>query len=246
MKKALRILLLLALSMGVLSAGSCRSTEMPPESLRAAEKVTVEAGIEALMYEKGITDLSKYSDNTSTGAPVRTFDAGEATNDMTVFPSTVWHLYDGRQGYIRLPTTEYYYTIENDGTVRQFANPTKTVEYLPYSPTELSTEERRAAEKDHVQQGVQTLMTLEELTDLSLYADGTPTGSPVRTYDSGEATNDMTIFPSQAWHLYREPDEGTTMFFRERTVEYYYTVENDGTVRQFGDAAKTVEYNAGG
>jgi len=126
MKKALPILLLLVLSMGVLSAGSCRSTEMPPESLRAAEKVSVEAGIEALMQEKGLADLSKYADGTPTGAPVRTYEAGEATNDMTIFPSTVWHLYPG---YSRLPTWECYYTVENDGTVRQFGDAAKTVEY---------------------------------------------------------------------------------------------------------------------
>ena len=31
------------------------------------------------------------------------------------------------------------------------------------------------------------------------------------------------------------------MFFRPAT-ECYYTVEHDGTVRQFADAAKTTEY----
>lgn len=78
------------------------------------------------MADKGTTDLSKYADGTPTGAPVRTYDAGEATNDMTVFPSTVWHLYPD---YSRLPTWKYYYTIENDGTVRQFGDPARTVEY---------------------------------------------------------------------------------------------------------------------
>ena len=206
----------------------------------------MEAGIEALMQENGLTDLSKYADGTPTGAPVRSYNAGEATNDMTVFPSTVWHLYyDGRQGYTRLPTMKYYYTVENDGTVRQFSDPAKTVEYT-YSRPEPSPEEKRAAEKTIVVDGVGNLMSIEGLTDLSRYADGTPTGSPVRSYEAWEATNDMAVFPSTVWHLYRDVDEGTTLFFRLATTEYYYTVENDGTVRQFGDPAKTVEYNAGG
>jgi hypothetical protein len=126
MKKALRIVLLLALFIGVLSACSCASTEMSPEAERAGEKAVIEAGIKVLMQENGLTDLSKYADGTPTGAPVRTYEAGEATNDMTVFPSTVWHLYPG---YERLPTREYYYTVENGGTVRQFGDPAKTVEY---------------------------------------------------------------------------------------------------------------------
>jgi hypothetical protein len=88
--------------------------------------VTVEAAIDSLMQQNSLTDLSRYADNTSTGAPVWTFDAGEATNDMTVFPSTVWKLYPG---ILRMPTMRYYYTVENDGTVRQFKDAAKTVEY---------------------------------------------------------------------------------------------------------------------
>jgi hypothetical protein len=126
MKKALRILFLLAISVGLLLACSCTNTEIGPEAERGGENANVEAGIEALMRDKGLSDLSKYADGTPTGAPVRTYEAGEATNDMTVFPSTVWHLYPG---YSRLATLEYYYTVENDGTVRQFSDPAKTVEY---------------------------------------------------------------------------------------------------------------------
>lgn len=100
-----------------------------PEAERRAEMVTVEAAIECLMHEEAITDLSRYADNTTTVAPVRTYDAGEATNDMTVFPSAVWHVYDGSHGCMRVPTTECYYTVEHDGTVRQFADAAKTVEY---------------------------------------------------------------------------------------------------------------------
>jgi hypothetical protein len=241
MKKALRIVFLLVLVTGVASACACPRRTMTPEALRGGEKATVEAGIEALMNDKGITDLSKYADGTPTGAPVRSYNAGEATNDMMVFPSTVWHLYyDGRQGYTRLPTMKYYYTVENDGTVRQFSDPAKTVEYT-YSRPEPSPEERRAAEKTIVVDGVGNLMSIEGLTDLSRYADGTPTGAPVRSYNAGEATNDMAVFPSTVWHLYRDYNEGTTLIFRLPTTEYYYTVENDGTVRQFGDPAKTVE-----
>ena len=80
-------------------------------------------------------------------------------------------------------------------------------------------------------------MSIEGLTDLSRYADGTPTGSPVRSYEAWEATNDMAVFPSTVWHIY-------PLYERLPTREYYYTVENDGKVRQFGDPAKTVEYNA--
>ena len=126
MKKALRIPLLLVLCIGAVSACSCTNTEMSPEAERAGEKAVIEAGIEVLMQENGLTDLSKYADGTPTGAPVRTYEAGEATNDMTIFPSTVWHVYPD---YERLPTREYYYTVENDGTVRQFSDPAKTVEY---------------------------------------------------------------------------------------------------------------------
>jgi hypothetical protein len=253
--KALKVVLLLVLLVVVLYAGRRIAESYPwsmrpqpsPWSEREAERVTVEAAIQALMVDENITDLSKYADNSTTVAPVRTFEAGEATNDMSVFPSVVWHVYDGPHGYMRVPTTKYYYTVEVHGTVSQFHDAAKTFEYPAYGPPELTPEERRSQEKYHVQQGVEQLMRLEGLTDLSLRADGTPSGSPVRTYGSGEATNDMAMFPSQAWHLYREMDEGTTpltMFFHQRTTECCYTVEHDGTVRQFADAAKTVEYNS--
>jgi hypothetical protein len=126
MKKVLRIILFLVLWAGAVSVYSCTNTELSPEVERAGEKATIEAGVQALMWEKGLTDLSKYADGTPTGAPVRSYDAGEATNDMTIFPSTVWHLYPD---YERLPSRDYYYTVENDGTVRQFGDPAKTVEY---------------------------------------------------------------------------------------------------------------------
>jgi hypothetical protein len=127
MKKALRIVFLLVLAVSLVSACTWGQRPQPsPEVERKREKVTVETSVKALMVDKGITDLSKYADGTPTGAPVRTYEAGEATNDMTIFPSTVWHVYPG---YERLPTREYYYTVENDGTVRQFADAAKTVEY---------------------------------------------------------------------------------------------------------------------
>lgn len=248
MNRALKVVLLLVLVIVVPYAGRRIAESYPwrmkvnsPDAWKGAEMVTVEAAIEALMYYENITDLSKYADNATTWAPVRTYEAGEATNDMSIFPSAVWHVYDGSHGYMRVPTTKCYYTVEHDGTVRQFADPAKTEEYT-YNRPEPTPEERRADEENLVQDGVRMLMEIEELADLSLYADGTPTESPLRTYDAGEATNDMSVFPSAVWHLYREPDEGTTMFFRVPTTECYYTVEHDGTVRQFADAAKTVEY----
>ena len=126
MKKVLQIILLLVLWTGAVSVCSCTSTEISPEVERAGEKATIEAGVQALMQENGLTDLSKYADGLLTGAPVRSYDAGEATNDMTTLPSTVWHLYPD---YERLPSRDYYYTVENDGTVRQFGDAAKTVEY---------------------------------------------------------------------------------------------------------------------
>lgn len=240
MKKALRILLLLALAVTVVSACACSPrTDWSPEQKRAAEKVTVEAGIEALMQENGLTDLSKYTDGTPTGAPVRSYEAGEATNDMTAFPSTVWRLHPD---WLRSSTMQYFYTVENNGTVRQFGDAAKTVEY--HEP-ELTPEQKRTKEKVMVAGYVDMLMMVEGLTDLSKYADGTPTGAPVKSYDAGEATNDMTVFPSTVWRLYRDADEGATPLLDVASTEYYYTVENDGTVRQFSDPAKTVEYNAG-
>lgn len=49
----------------------------------------------------------------------------------------------------------------------------------------------------------------------------------------------MTIFPSPVWGLHSPPDR---WYVRDPTTEYFYTVELDGTVRQFADAAMTQEY----
>lgn len=130
MKKVLRIILLLALAVSLVSACTLGQKPQPsPEVERSREKVTVETAVKALMQAEGLTDLSKYADGTPTGAPVRNYSAGEATNDMASFPSSVWHIYDGKEGYIRLRTMMYYYTVENDGTVRQFKDAAKAVEY---------------------------------------------------------------------------------------------------------------------
>jgi len=91
MKKALRIVLLLVVTVGLVSACTCTRMRNSAKWSRGAERVTV-----------------------------------EATNDMTIFPSTVWHLYPG---YTRQPTLKCYYTVENDGTVRQFGDAAKTVEF---------------------------------------------------------------------------------------------------------------------
>ena len=138
MNRALKVVLLLVLLVVVLYAGRRIVESYPwrmkpqpgPEAQRGAEMVTVEAAIECLMYQEAITDLSKYADNTTTWAAVRTYESGEATNDMSIFPSAVWHVYeDGQHGCMRVPSTEWYYTVEHDGTVRQFADAAKTVEY---------------------------------------------------------------------------------------------------------------------
>jgi hypothetical protein len=125
MRKALRIVVLLVVTIILMSACTCSKMKDSEEWRAGGEKVSVEAAIEGLMHDNGITDLSKYSDNSSTAALVRTFDAGEATNDMTIFPSTVWPIYPG---YSRVATTKLYYTVENDGTVRQFSDPAKSEE----------------------------------------------------------------------------------------------------------------------
>jgi hypothetical protein len=127
MKKALPIVLLLVLFGSLVSA--CAWGQGPrssPEDERKMEKTAVEVGVEFLMEENGLMDLSKYADSTPTGAPVRTYEAGEATNDMSTFPSSVWRLHPG---ILRTSTTKYYYTVENDGRVRQFRDAAKTVEY---------------------------------------------------------------------------------------------------------------------
>ncbi len=138
MSKALKVILVLALSLvvvAIVARAVVWAVDSYPfrskccEWTPGAEMVTVEAAIEALMYYENITDLSKYADNTTTWAPVRTYEAGEATNDMSIFPSAVWHVYDGSRGCIRVPTTKCYYTVEHDGTVRQFADAAKVTEY---------------------------------------------------------------------------------------------------------------------
>ncbi len=137
MNRALKVVLLLVLIAVVVYAGRRIASGITadyrrsdsPEMQRSAEMVTVEAAIECLMYEEAITDLSKYADNTTAVAPVRTYESGEATNDMSAFPSIVWHVYDGSHGCMRVPATRWYYTCEHDGTVRQFADAAKTVEY---------------------------------------------------------------------------------------------------------------------
>jgi hypothetical protein len=106
----------------------------------------------------------------------------------------------------------------------------------PAYPDEL---ERRKVEKAYVQTAVRALMVDEGLSDLSRYADGTPTGAPVWTYAAGNATNDMTVFPSPVWGLHSPPDR---RYVWDGTTEYFYTVELDGTVRQFADLGKTEEY----
>jgi hypothetical protein len=129
MKKALRIPLLLLLVSFVSLVSACTRGQGPkssPEDERKMEKAAVEAGVEFLMQENGLTDLSKYADGMPAGVPVRTYEAGDATNDMTAFPGTVWKLCPG---ILRTLTTRYYYTVENDGTVRQFKDAAKTVEY---------------------------------------------------------------------------------------------------------------------
>ena len=109
---------------------ACGSAYPDELERRRIEKAYVQTSIRALMVDEGLSDLSRYADGTQTGAPVWTYAAGYATNDMTVFPSSVWGLYSPPdRHYVTDPVTEYYYTVELDGTVRQFADAAKTQEF---------------------------------------------------------------------------------------------------------------------
>lgn len=131
----MRMMFMLAIAFAALwtSSLSCGSSDgYDPEHDPSVEKMLVETAVTTMMQEEGCTDLSKYADGSPTGAPVKTYEAGQASNDMASFPSFVWHIYDdGKQGYFRLPTTNYYYTVELDGTVRQFSDSDKTTELNP-------------------------------------------------------------------------------------------------------------------
>ena len=72
----------------------------------AAELSTVQAAVDAMMTEEGLTSLTNLT------AP----DAGNTTQDMTQFPNTDYPLYPT---YMRDATTTYFYWCYPNGTVCQ-------------------------------------------------------------------------------------------------------------------------------
>ncbi|MEE9464756.1 MAG: hypothetical protein V3W14_04170, partial [Candidatus Neomarinimicrobiota bacterium] len=161
-----------------------------------------------------------------------------------------------RVSYMLLPATEYYYTVETDGTVRQFdgANVTLATEY-----------------PDNEREARRTEMYLVSLAVAEMMADNGLTGIPAPLdYAGGVATSDMgsmgeTGFPDYSTAVTDKgytgeetPRAGYVLYGHDRIVpddttqfesvsymllpatEYYYTVEADGTVRQFDGANVTL------
>jgi len=165
--------------------------------------------------------------------------------------------------YISILETEYYYTCESDGTVRQFDGPdAATATEYPKS----EREERRR-EMYLVSLAVQDMMTDNELTVVPNpmdFASGVATnllGDNPDTAVTREGFPDNTTvaddkgytgvgFPRDGYVLY-EHDKitatgnfTTTSYIPMLTTKYYYTCELDGTVRQFDgpDVATATEY----
>jgi hypothetical protein len=161
-----------------------------------------------------------------------------------------------RVSYIPLPTTEYYYTVEMDGTVRQFDGPDVAV------ATEYPDNEREArrTEMYFVSLAVVEMMADNGLTEIPApldYAGGVATGDMGSTGETGFPdystavtdkgyTGEGTPIPGYVLYEHdRIVADDTTRFERVSyillpTTEYYYTVEMDGTVRQFDGANVTL------
>ena len=170
--------------------------------------------------------------------------------------------------YLSMLETEYYYTIEANGTVRQFDGPdvATAIEY----PTN--------AEFNNVQSAVIAMMVdnaLAEIPDPINYAGGTATnlmGDNPDTATTVEGFPDITMTVADKGYtgtgsardgyvLYQhttiDPDDTTIyyvvsyLFMLETDeyidvlrTEYYYTCEADGIVRQFDgpDVTTAMEY----
>ncbi len=157
-------------------------------------------------------------------------------------------------------TTEYYYTCEADGTVRQFdgADVATATEY----PS--SKWEARRTEMYNVSVAVIAMMTDNGLSVLPVpleYAGGIATNDMGSTLTTGfpdiattaaEKGYTGTGTPRDGYVLYEHDKistDNTTRFntasyIHLLTTEYYYTCEADGTVRQFdgADVATALEY----
>ncbi|MBA7599424.1 hypothetical protein ES703_06457 [subsurface metagenome] len=162
--------------------------------------------------------------------------------------------------YMPALATNYYYTCEADGTVRQFdgADVATATEY----PS--SKWEARRTEVYSVSLAVIAMMTENRLSVLPLpleYAGGIATndmgstlttGFPDITTTAAEKGYTGTGTPRDGYVLYKHDKISTDNITQFETVsyipmlttEYYYTCEADGTVRQFDgpDVATAIEY----
>ncbi len=156
--------------------------------------------------------------------------------------------------YISIPETEYYYTCEADGTVRQFDGPdVATATEYPSSEWEV-----RRTEMYNVSLAVIDMMTdngLSAIPNPMNFAGGIATnlmgydpdieetveGFPDITTTAVHKGYTGTNFPRGGYVLYghdKISTDNTTQFETARyiimlTTKYYYTCEADGTVRQF-------------
>lgn len=150
--------------------------------------------------------------------------------------------------------TEYYYTCEADGTVRQFDGPdvTKATEY-PHNEREM-----RRRELYLVSEAVKAMMLNNDLVLIprpmnfisgvatNLLGDNPVTkikkeGFPDISTNVEEKGYTGERFPRNGYVLYEHDkilSENTTLYdtvkyLPFRTTRYYYTCERDGTVRQY-------------
>jgi len=167
--------------------------------------------------------------------------------------------------YISMLETEYYYTCEADGTIRQFDGPdvTTAAEYPK------SEREERRREIYMVSQAVTDMMTDNDLSALPNpmdFAGGVATNFMGDDPDTGITTEGFpdnttavvdkgytgTGYPRDGYVVYEHdkiPTNATdnfttTTYIPMHTTKYYYTCEWDGTVRQFDgpDVATAMEY----
>ena len=167
--------------------------------------------------------------------------------------------------YISILETEYYYTCEVDGTVRQFDDPDVA------TATEYPKSEREERRRELY---IVSLAVIDMMTDNSLsvvpnpmdFAGGAATNLMGDNPDTGIITEGFpdnatadddkgyigTDFPKDGYMLYEHDKISTANTTQFETVsyipmlttKYYYTCELDGTVRQFDgpDVATATEY----
>jgi hypothetical protein len=150
--------------------------------------------------------------------------------------------------------TEYYYTCEADGTVRQFDGPdvTKATEY-PHNEREarrrelyLITEAIKAMMPDNDLVFIPRPMNFISGVATNLLGDDPATKTQIEGFpDISTNVEDKgytgEYFPRNGYVLYEHDkilSENTTLYetvkyLPFRTTKYYYTCERDGTVRQY-------------